>query len=494
MSFPILSFLTYLPLVGAFLLLFFKNRESDKVAVRVVALVFSLVNFFLSLAMFFAFKTNIADAQMVEQSVWLPALNIGYHLGVDGLSVYFVLLSTFLTPLSMLASWRGIQERVRDYMIAFLVLETMMIGCFVALDMFLFYIFFEGVLIPMFLIIGVWGGENRIKASFKFFLYTLLGSVLMLVAMIAMVLMAGTSDLTMAMNKTLPNAIPGTWQYLFFLALFASFAVKIPMWPVHTWLPDAHVEAPTAGSMILAGVLLKMGGYGFLRLSLPWLPQASLAFAPFIFALSMIAVVWASLVALAQADMKKLIAYSSIAHMGIVTAGIFAGNAISIMGAMLQMLAHGITSAGLFFGVGVLYDRTHSRQIADYGGVVKKMPWFATMFFFLTLSSIGLPATFGFLGEFVSMMGVYQQQPIVALGLALGMVLGAAYMLVLYARVFFGNINNAENSHVRGLTDINLREWLIFIPLVVVTFWLGINSVVVTSYIEPVIAKILLLQ
>ncbi|MDI9313659.1 MAG: NADH-quinone oxidoreductase subunit M [Hydrotalea sp.] len=494
MSFPILSFMTYLPLVGALLLLLFKNRESDKTAVRVVAMVFALVNFFLSLAMLFAFKPGVADAQMVEQSIWIPSLNIGYHMGVDGLSVYFVLLSTFLTPLSMLASWRGIQDRVRDYMIAFLVLETMMIGCFVALDMFLFYMFFEGVIIPMFLIIGVWGGENRIKASFKFFLYTLLGSVLMLIALITMMLMAGTSDMTMAMNKTLPTAIPTAWQYLFFLALFASFAVKIPMWPVHTWLPDAHVEAPTAGSMILAGVLLKMGGYGFLRLSLPWLPEASAAFAPFIFGLSIIAVVWASLVALAQADMKKLIAYSSIAHMGIVTAGIFAGNAISIMGAMVQMLAHGITSAGLFFGVGVLYDRTHSRQIADYGGVAKKMPWFATMFFFLTLSSIGLPGTFGFLGEFISMLGVYQSQPMVALGMGLGMVLGAAYMLVLYARVFFGDMNTADNSLVKTLKDIDLREWLIFIPLVAVTFWFGIYSKVITSYIEPVISKIILLQ
>ena len=481
-------------MVGAGLLFFFKNRDSDKTAVRVVSLVFAMVNFFLSLAMLFAFKSGVADAQMVEKSIWIPSLNIGYHLGVDGLSVYFVLLSTFLTPLAMLASWRGIQQRVRDYMIAFLLLETMMVGCFVALDMFLFYIFFEGVLIPMFLIIGVWGGEDRVKASFKFFLYTLLGSVLMLVALIAMMLMAGTSDLTLAMNRSLPTAIPTHWQYLFFLALFASFAVKIPMWPVHTWLPDAHVEAPTAGSMILAGVLLKMGGYGFLRLSLPWLPEASSAFAPFIFFLSIIAVIWASLVALVQTDMKKLIAYSSIAHMGIVTAGIFAGNAISIMGAMIQMLAHGITSAGLFFGVGVLYDRTHSRQIADYGGVAKKMPWFATMFFFLTLSSIGLPATFGFLGEFVSLMGVYQKQPVVALGLALGMVLGAAYMLVLYARVFFGHANTADNSMVNSLTDIDLREWLIFIPLIVATFWLGIDSSIVTSYIEPVISKILSLQ
>ncbi len=491
MSFPILSFLTYLPLLGAFLLLFFKNSESDKTAVRVVALVFSLINFFLSLAVFFAFKPAVDGVQMLEQRIWLPSLNIGYRLGVDGLSIYFVLLSTFLTPLSLLASWRGIQSRVRDYMIAFLVLETMMIGCFVALDMFLFYIFFEGVLIPMFLIIGIWGGENRLKASFKFFLYTLLGSVVMLVALIAMMLMAGTSDLTMAMNKTLPNSIPAAWQYVFFFALFASFAVKIPMWPVHTWLPDAHVEAPTAGSMILAGVLLKMGGYGFLRLSLPWLPDAAATFAPFIFALSVIAVIWASLIALVQADMKKLIAYSSVAHMGIVTAGIFSGNAIGIMGSMLQMLAHGITSAGLFFGVGVLYDRTHSRQIADYGGVAKKMPWFATMFFFLTLSSIGLPATFGFLGEFISMLGVYQQQPIVALGLALGMVLGAAYMLVLYARVFFGNVNTADNSMVKNLTDINLREWLILLPLVAITFWLGIHSKLLTSVIEPVINKII---
>ncbi|MGI9461011.1 MAG: NADH-quinone oxidoreductase subunit M [Alphaproteobacteria bacterium] len=491
MLFPILSFLIYLPLVGVLFLLFFKNRESDKMAVRVVGLVFALMNFFLSLAMFLAFKPDQGGFQMLEQKIWLPSLDIGYRLGVDGLSIYFVLLTTFLTPLSMLASWRGIQYRVRDYMIAFLVLETVMVGCFVALDMFLFYIFFEAVLIPMFLIIGVWGGENRIKASFKFFLYTLLGSVLMLVALIAMTLMAGSSDLTLAMEKDLPNYIPWSWQYILFFALLASFAVKLPMWPVHTWLPDAHVEAPTGGSMILAGILLKMGGYGFLRLTLPWLPDAASDFAPFIFVLSIIAVVWASMIALVQDDMKKLIAYSSVAHMGIVTAGIFSGNAIGIMGAMLQMLAHGITSAGLFFGVGVLYDRSHSRQIDDYGGVMKKMPWFATMFFFITMSAIGLPATLGFLGEFVSVLGVYQEQPLVALGLLLGMVLGAAYMLMLYKRVFFGKVNQQDNAVVKNLSDIDLREWLVFLPLVIVTLWFGIHSKLLTIYIEPVINNIL---
>ena len=497
MHFPLLSFLIFLPLLGAAVLMLFSNRDSDQTAVRLTALVFSIVHLVASLWLLMLFKGGDGAMQLVENQPWLTAgpLTIGYHLGVDGLSLFFILLSSFLTPLAIAASWRGITTRVRDYMVAFLVLETMMIGCFAAIDMFLFYIFFEGVLIPMFLIIGIWGGENRLKASFKFFLYTLMGSVLMLVAFVSMAMMAGTTDLGLAMDHLLPNSIPAPWQYILFLALFASFAVKIPMWPLHTWLPDAHVEAPTAGSMILAGVLLKMGGYGFIRLSLVWLPVASQAFAPFIFSLSIVAVIWASLIALVQTDMKKLIAYSSVAHMGVVTAGIFSGNQIGLMGGVLQMLAHGLTSAGLFLAVGVLYDRTHSRLIADYGGVAKKMPFFATMFFFLTLSSIGLPATFGFLGEFVSMLGVYQQNAIVALGLALGMVLGAAYMLQLYGRVFFGGVDKKSggaSSLVSTLTDIDRREWLLFLPLVILTFLLGINSHGLTALIEPTLQKITL--
>lgn len=495
MNIPILSILIFLPSLGALLLWLFNNKAEDSHAAKLTALIISVLNFLLSLVLLFSFKPN-DEVQFVERHVWLETPPIHYYLGVDGLSLFFILLSTLLTPLVILVSWNSIKEKTRDFMIAFLVLETMMVGCFAALDLFLFYVFFEGVLIPMFLIIGIFGGENRIKASFKFFLYTLLGSVLMLVAMVALWLLTGSSDIMALWQEILPLH----WQFFIFLAFFASFAVKMPMWPVHTWLPDAHVEAPTAGSMILAGVLLKMGGYGFLRLSLPILPDASLAFTPIIFILSAIAVVWASLVALAQTDMKKLIAYSSVAHMGLVTAGIFAfgknsflsdndmvNSTIGPMGAMLQMLSHGVVSAALFFVIGIIYDQTHSRQIIDYGRVADKMPKFAFFTLFFTMASIGLPATSGFIGEFISILAVYQYSIITAACLALGMVLGAAYMLVWYGRVFFGN-NLGEMA--KKLQDIQLRHWLVFLPLVLITLWLGIYPKFFIKNIEPTIVKL----
>src|SRR5687767_3990542 len=384
-SWPILSLVTFLPLVGAFFCLIVNGpKEAVERNCRSIALVTSGVTFLISLLLWARFDATKAGFQFEEKTAWVPALNIGYHMGIDGISLFFVLLSTLLTPICILASWEAIQTRVKEYMVAFLVLETFMVGMFCALDLALFYVFFEGVLIPMFLIIGVWGGKRRVYAAFKFFLYTLLGSVLMLLAIIALYWQLGTTDLPTAFEKL---QLSFEWQFWLWLAFFASFAVKVPMWPVHTWLPDAHVEAPTAGSVILAGVLLKMGGYGFLRLSIPLLPEATQYFAPLIFGLSIVAVIYTSLVALVQEDMKKLIAYSSVAHMGFVTAGTFALNRQGVEGAMIQMLSHGIVSGALFLCVGVVYDRLHSRDIAAYGGLVHRMPRYAFTFLFFTLAS-----------------------------------------------------------------------------------------------------------
>jgi NADH-quinone oxidoreductase subunit M len=381
--------------------------------------------------------------------------------------VFFILLTTFLTPLCIMASWRAIQSRVREYMIAFLVLEAMMVGVFCALDMVLFYLFFEGTLIPMFLIIGVWGGPRRVYATFKFFLYTLLGSVLFLLAIMAMYLEAGTTDIpTLMVTEFSFDA-----QRWLFLALFASFAVKVPMWPVHTWLPDAHVEAPTAGSMVLAGVLLKFGGYGFLRFSLPMLPEASEFFAPMIFSLSVVAVIYTSLVALAQEDMKKLIAYSSVAHMGFVTIGIFTFNTQGIEGAIMVMLSHGVVSAALFLCVGVIYDRMHSRLIQSYGGLVHRMPLYAFVFLLFTLASVGLPGTSGFIGEFLALVGAYQVNTWVAALATIGIILGPAYMLWLYRRVVFGELTKED---LKGILDLSPREIAIFAPMIVLVMVLGI--------------------
>jgi len=465
---PILSLVTFLPLVGALFILGIRG-EAEVVArnARWAALWTSLVTFALSLFLWFGFERGTAAFQFVERAEWLPQYNISYHMGVDGISVLFILLSTLLTPICVLASWEAIRTRVKEYMIAFLVLETMMVGMFAALDFVVFYMFFEGVLIPMFLIIGVWGGPRRVYAAFKFFLYTLAGSVLLLLALLAMYIDAGTTDIP----TMLSHGFPAGMQIWLWLALFASFAVKVPMWPVHTWLPDAHVEAPTAGSVILAGVLLKMGAYGFLRFSLPMLPEASAFFTPFVFTLSIIAVIYTSLVALAQEDMKKLIAYSSVAHMGFVTLGIFTVTQQGLEGALYQMLSHGIVSAALFLVVGVVYDRLHTREISRYGGLVERMPNYALTFMIFMLASVGLPGTSGFVGEFLVLVGAFQTNTWVALLAASAMVLGAAYMLYLYRRVIFGALTKDD---LRSLLDMNRREIAVFAPLIVLVLWMGV--------------------
>ena len=484
-GFPLLSLLTFLPLAGAAIILSIRGEEQVVAQnARWTALWTSLVVFALSLILWFRFDHGTAAFQFVERLEWLPAFGVGYHMGVDGISVLFVLLSTALTPLCILASWEAIGTRVREYMVAFLVLETMMVGMFAALDFVVFYIFFEAVLIPMFLIIGVWGGPRRVYAAFKFFLYTLLGSVLMLLAILYLWYNAGTTDIPTLFLHEVPRAAQ-TW---IFLAFLASFAVKVPMWPVHTWLPDAHVEAPTAGSVILAGVLLKMGAYGFLRFSLPLLPQASADFAPLIFVLSVVAVVYTSLVALAQEDMKKLIAYSSVAHMGIVTIGIFTFNAQGLSGALFTMLAHGVVSGALFLCVGVLYDRVHSRDIARYGGVAKIMPAYALVFMLFTMASVALPGTANFVGEFLVIVGAWQANPWVALGAALGMILGAAYMLFLYRRVAFGRITRED---LRGLLDLSPREYATFAPLILLAIWMGVYPEPFLSFFRASVAALI---
>ena len=467
-SWPLLSVVTFLPLTGVlFLMLIRGNEESIAANSRLVELWVSGFTFLLSLYLYIGFDPEIVGYQFEERADWITGSGISYHLGIDGISMPFILLATFLTPLSILASWKSITHRARDYMIAFLVLEVMMVGMFASRDMLMFYLFFEGVLIPMFIIIGVWGGAERVYAAFKFFLYTLLGSVLMLVCMLVMYQMVGTTDIpALAAFAFSPEV-----QFWLFLGFFASFAVKVPMWPVHTWLPDAHVQAPTAGSMILAGVLLKMGGYGFLRFSLPMFPDASEYFAPFIFVLSIIAVIYTSLVALAQSDMKKLIAYSSVAHMGFVTIGIFTLTEQGIAGAMFQMISHGLVSAALFFCVGVVYDRLHTREISAYGGVVDAMPRYAAFFMFMMLASVGLPGTSGFVGEMLVLVGAWEASHWVAILAATGLILGACYMLWLYRRVVFGR---AEKPEVLEMAALDRREVMIFVPLTILVLWFGI--------------------
>ena len=476
-SWPILSLVTFLPLVGAlFCLVVNGPKEAVDRNCRSAALLTSLATFLVSLVLWVRFDPTKASFQFEEKLDWVPALSIGYHVGIDGISLFFVLLSTLLTPICILASWESVQVRVKEYMIAFLVLETFMVGMFCALDLALFYVFFEGVLIPMFLIIGIWGGKRRVYAAFKFFLYTLLGSVLMLLAIIAIYWQVGTTDLPTAMEKL---ELPFTWQCWLWLAFFASFAVKVPMWPVHTWLPDAHVEAPTAGSVILAGVLLKMGGYGFLRFSIPLLPEASQYFAPLVFGLSIVAVIYTSLVALVQEDMKKLIAYSSVAHMGFVTIGAFIMNMQSVQGSIFQMLSHGIVSAALFLCVGVVYDRMHTREIAAYGGLVHRMPRYAFTFMFFTLASVGLPGLSGFVGEFLVLVGTFKANTWVAFLATTGIILGAAYALWLYRKIIFGELTK---DSLKGILDMNRREIAVFLPLVLITLWMGIYP---SSFLDP---------
>jgi len=484
-DFPILSLLTFLPLVGVFFILIIRGKpETVAINAKRVALYTAGFNFLLSLYMLLKFDGDSAEFQFVEVAQWFPALGIKYHVGVDGISLFFVVLSTFLTPICILASWNSIKKRVREYMIAFLVLETFMIGTFCALDAVLFYVFFEAVLIPMFIIIGVWGGPRRVYSAFKFFLYTLLGSVLMLVALLALFLEVGTTD----MPTLMANPVVRDMQMWLWLAFFASFAVKMPMWPVHTWLPDAHVEAPTAGSVILAGVLLKMGGYGFLRFSLPMFPEATEFFAPMVFWMSVIAIIYTSLVALIQEDMKKLIAYSSVAHMGFVTLGIFTTTTQGIEGGIFQMISHGIISAALFLAVGVVYDRLHTREISRYGGLVKNMPKYATVFMILMLGSVGLPGTSGFVGEFLTLMGAFQVNTVVAVFATTGVVLGAAYMLVLYRRVIFGAQVNEDAAKMKDLTKL---EYSYFVPLVLLILWLGIAPNVVMDKVAPSVQKLI---
>lgn len=474
---PILSLVTFLPLVGAAIILLLIRGDSEIAArnARSTALWTTIATFVISLFIWANFDNGTAEFQFVEKAEWFPALGISYHMGVDGISVFFVILSTLLTPLCILSAWEAIQKHVREYMVAFLVLETLMIGMFCALDMVLFYIFFEGVLIPMFLIIGIWGGPRRVYSAFKFFLYTLFGSVLMLLAIFTMYFQAGTTDIPTLLTYGFPAGLQ-TWLWL---AFFASFAVKVPMWPVHTWLPDAHVEAPTAGSVILAGVLLKMGGYGFLRFSIPMLPLATVDFVPLVYALSIIAIVYTSLVALAQDDMKKLIAYSSVAHMGYVTLGAFTLTAHGIEGAIYQMLSHGVVSAALFLIVGVVYDRIHSREIAVYGGLAEKMPGYAVTFMVFMLASVGLPGTGGFVGEFMVLLGAFQADTIVAALAASGLILGATYMLYLYRRVIFGALTK---ENLKSITDMSTREWLVFAPLILITIWMGVYP---SSFLDP---------
>jgi NADH-quinone oxidoreductase subunit M len=467
-GFGILTGLVVLPLVGAaFILLQPGKDEASLRNVRWAALFTTLITFALSLFAWGQFDIANPGFQLVEEKAWMGS-GLSYKLGVDGISMPFVLLTTFLMPFCIAASWESITTRVKEYMIAFLVLETMMIGVFCALDMVLFYVFFEGGLIPMFLIIGIWGGKRRIYASFKFFLYTLVGSLLMLLAMMAMWGETGTTDIVQLLNTSFPSSM----QKWLWLAFFASFAVKMPMWPVHTWLPDAHVEAPTAGSVILAGVLLKMGGYGFLRFSLPMFPEASQYFAPLVMTLSVIAIVYTSLVALVQEDMKKLIAYSSVAHMGFVTMGLFSMNTQGVQGAVFQMVSHGLVSGALFLCVGVVYDRLHTREISAYGGIVKTMPLYAVAFMVFTMANVGLPGTSGFVGEFLTLIGAFVYSPWVALVATTGVILSAAYALFLYRRVVFGAL---EKPALAGLKDLTPREIALLAPLASLVIWYGVQ-------------------
>ncbi|MEF3366925.1 NADH-quinone oxidoreductase subunit M [Methylocystis sp. 9N] len=466
-GFGILTGVTFLPLVGvAFLLTQKGDNEASLRNIRWATLATTLATFALSLVVWNGFDTTSAAFQFVEEKSWFGS-GLVYKMGVDGFSMPFVLLTTFLMPFSILASW-GVEKRVKEYMIAFLVLETLMIGVFCALDLVLFYLFFEGGLIPMFLIIGIWGGKRRVYASFKFFLYTLAGSLLMLVAILAMYGKVGTTDIAALLNADFPKEMQ-TWLWL---AFFASFAVKMPMWPVHTWLPDAHVEAPTAGSVILAAILLKMGGYGFIRFSLPMFPDASAYFAPLVFALSVIAIVYTSLVALVQEDIKKLIAYSSVAHMGYVTMGLFTLNPQGVQGAIFQMISHGFVSGALFLCVGVIYDRMHTREISAYGGLVNRMPIYAFVFMLFTMANVGLPGTTGFIGEFLSLMGAFQANSWVALIATSGVIFSAAYALYLYRRVIFGAL---EKASLMNIADLSPREIAIFAPLVLITIYYGVQ-------------------
>ncbi|MBI5043638.1 MAG: NADH-quinone oxidoreductase subunit M [Nitrospirae bacterium] len=483
----ILSIITFLPLLGAVLLLFLLNNKS-KDSVKGFALIISILTFFVSLGMLYNFNPATHQMQMIEKYDWIPSFGIQYYLGVDGISVLMILLTTFLSVVAVLASWKAIEERVKEYMISLLVLETGMLGVFVSLDFFLFYIFWELMLIPMYLIIGVWGGPRKLYAAVKFFLYTLAGSVLILLGILALYFAGGkTFDILMLSSVRFAYDL----QWWVFLAFFIGFAIKVPMFPFHTWLPDAHVEAPTAGSIILAGVLLKMGAYGFLRFSLPMLPEAVFVFMPLILWLSIIAIIYGALVAMIQPDLKKLIAYSSVSHMGFVMLGIFALTQQGVEGGIIQMVNHGIVTGALFLCVGIIYERTHTRLIADYGGIAKVIPKFAIFFSIFSLASIGLPGMNGFIGEFMILLGAfvskYVLKTMVVLA-SLGIILGAAYMLWMYQRVAFGEITNEENKH---LPDIDLRETLLLVSLAIFVFWIGVYPEPFLNILHATVANLI---
>jgi NADH-quinone oxidoreductase subunit M len=465
MNFPIISALILLPTIGSLFLIFSKSNDQSNSTIKYVALFTSIVNFLLSIYLWFLFDETTSAFQFVEDREWLIGI-VNYKVGVDGISILFVILTTFITPLCIISVNNSVKKRLRDFLIAILIMESFMIGVFCSLDLVIFYLFFEAGLIPMFLIIGIWGGPKRVYSAFKFFLYTLLGSVLMLVAIISIYWITGTTDVV----KLYELGIDSKYQNLLWLAFFSSFAVKTPMWPVHTWLPDAHVEAPTAGSVLLAAILLKMAGYGFIRFSLGLFPIASDLFTPLIYTLSLIAIIFTSLIALMQEDMKKLIAYSSVAHMGFVTLGIFTIQQQGIEGSIIQMISHGLVSAALFLCVGVVYDRMHSRLINTYGGIVSIIPKYSVLFMLFTLAALGLPGTSGFIGEFLILMGAFKDNFLVAVIASLGVILGAAYMLWLYKRVVFGKL---ANNDLNKLTDLDKSEYFILISLALPTLFFG---------------------
>ncbi|MCX7792992.1 MAG: NADH-quinone oxidoreductase subunit M [Thermodesulfovibrionales bacterium] len=483
MEYPVLSTVIFLPVIGALILLLIGRRQ--EIAIKWLSLVFTLLTFIASLPLFFNFDKSRSDMQFVEVVDWIPAWNIKYYLGVDGISVLFVLLSALLGPLCVLISWHSIKEKVKEFYIALLLIEAAMIGVFCSLDFFLFYVFWEAMLIPMYLIIGVWGGPRRIYSAVKFFLYTLVGSVLMLVGIIVLYFNGGnTFDIVHLMSQKFPYKL----QLMLFWAFFAAFAVKVPMWPVHTWLPDAHTEAPTAGSVILAGILIKMGAYGFLRFSLPLFPDATKAMAPVMLILSVIAIIYGGVICLVQSDLKRLIAYSSVSHMGFVTLGIFALNQQGLEGGILQMINHGIVTGALFLLVGMIYDRSHSREISHYGGMATVLPVYAGFFMTFTLASIGLPGLNGFIGEFLIILGGFRASMLAGALAATGIIIGAAYMLWLYQRVFFQEVN----QNIKGYKDMDLREIITLSPLVILVVWIGIYPNTFLSFMHESVKALLI--
>ncbi len=485
----LLSAVTFLPAVGGLLLLFVPRRSAG--LLRAGALAIALLTLAPSVPLSFGFDGELADFQFEELRPWMPTLGVSYHVGIDGISLLLVLLTTFLTPVALTSAWHAIQDRVKEFMITMLVLETGMLGVFVSLDLFLFYVFWEAMLIPMYFIIGVWGGTNRIYAAVKFVLYTMVGSVLMLVAILALYHLHGAATGLYTFDiPTLARYVlePGLAQNLMFLAFALAFAIKVPLFPFHTWLPDAHVEAPTAGSVILAGVLLKMGTYGFLRFCLPLFPDASLAFAPWVFGLAVIGIVYGAWVSTVQPDMKKLVAYSSVSHLGFVMLGIFTLNQQGLVGGVIQMVNHGLSTGALFLMVGMIYERRHSRLIADFGGLWKVVPAFSALFLVVALSSIGLPGLNGFVGEFLILVGAFQRNPWLAAVATSGIIFAAVYLLWMYQRVFFGEITHEEN---RRLHDLSPREWAVLVPVLVFIVWIGVYPAAFTGKTEATVEALI---